>query len=84
MKQDGLVRLLESMTMDEKINQLIQLAATFYSEDSKENTGPIREMGLTEENVWNAGSILGQSGAAESIKIQRKYMEKHRLGVCNL
>ncbi|BDF03004.1 glycoside hydrolase family 3 N-terminal domain-containing protein [[Clostridium] hylemonae] len=81
MKQDGLVRLLKSMTMDEKINQLIQLAATFYSEDSKENTGPIREMGLTEENVWNAGSILGQSGAAESIKIQRKYMEKHRLGV---
>ena len=32
MKENQLIQLVEEMTIDEKINQLLQLAAAFYSD----------------------------------------------------
>ncbi|MGX7419939.1 beta-glucosidase BglX [Carnobacterium gallinarum] len=72
--------LLAKMTRQEKINQLLQLAAGFYI-DLDAVTGPIEEMGLTEEMIDNAGTVLGISGAADVIQTQKKYLAKNRLGI---
>lgn len=47
-------------------------------------TGPLTDLGLTEENIKQAGSTLGLSGAEEAIRIQKEYMKKHRLGIPTL
>lgn len=44
MKENQLIQLVEEMTIDEKINQLLQLAAAFYSDKAEEKTGPMSEL----------------------------------------
>ena len=65
MQEQELLDLLKDMSLDEKINQMVQLNADFY--DIEENgdsiTGPMLEMGLTKDQVWQAGSVLGTVGA---------------------
>lgn len=75
--------LLKQMTLDEKIAQLLQLATPFFAgaNDNGQITGPMEEMGITEDTVRNSGSVLGASGAKEIISIQKAYMEKNRLGI---
>ena len=46
MKENQLIQLVEEMTIDEKINQLLQLAAAFYSDKAEEKTGPMGDLGL--------------------------------------
>ncbi len=41
MEQQKLTELLSEMTLDEKIDQLLQLAAAFYSDKAEEKTGPM-------------------------------------------
>ncbi|PPA69874.1 beta-glucosidase BglX [Jeotgalibacillus proteolyticus] len=76
-------QLLSKMTLQEKIAQLIQLAGPFFkgSNQQGEITGPMAEMPITDEHVLNAGSVLGVSGAAEVISIQKKHLEENRLGI---
>ena len=54
MQEQELLDLLKDMSLDEKINQMVQLNADFY--DIEENgdsiTGPMLEMGLTKDQVW--------------------------------
>jgi|GEM_PF-2924116 len=59
MEQQKLTELLSEMTLDEKIDQLLQLAAAFYSDKAEEKTGPMGDLGLTQENINNAGTTLG-------------------------
>ena len=77
MQEQELLDLLKDMSLDEKINQMVQLNADFY--DIEENgdsiTGPMLEMGLTKDQVWQAGSVLGTVGAAKIKKFQKVYME---------
>ncbi|ALC91403.1 glycosyl hydrolase family 3 [Bacillus sp. FJAT-18017] len=75
--------LVQQMTLDEKIGQLLQLATPFFkgSEHEGEITGPMAEMGINEDVVHNAGSVLGVSGAQEVITIQKAYLEANRLGI---
>ncbi len=84
MEQAQLTALVQEMTLAEKVDQLLQLAADFYSQAAEEKTGPMTEMGLTDENIQNAGTILGLSGASEAIRIQKEYMAKNRLGIPTL
>lgn len=78
MKQEEIKALLKSMSLPEKIGQLIQLMAGFYQADTKAVlTGPAKELGVTAENIQMAGSILGKAGAKQLIGIQKKYMEQH-------
>lgn len=72
--------LLSQMTREEKVTQLLQLAAGFYI-DLDAVTGPIEEMGLTEKMIENAGTVLGISGAENVIRTQKSYLEKNRLGI---
>ncbi|MGF1994664.1 glycoside hydrolase family 3 N-terminal domain-containing protein [Enterococcus casseliflavus] len=81
MEQQKLTELLSEMTLDEKIDQLLQLAAAFYSDKAEEKTGPMGDLGLTQENINNAGTTLGVSGAKEAIRVQKEYIVNNRLNI---
>lgn len=76
MKDQELESLLSEMTLDEKIHQLLQLSAGYYTIDKTVSTGPEKEC-FGEEDVQLAGTVLCARGAAELIRIQKEYMEKH-------
>lgn len=75
--------LLEQMTLDEKIAQLLQLATFFYKGAAGEGeiTGPMANMGINEDVVTNSGSVLGASGAKEVQNIQKEHLAENRLGI---
>ena len=76
MREEQLLELLQEMTFEEKTDQLLQLTGEFYSQVTTA-TGPMQELGITEENVKRAGSVIGAVGAAQIKEIQRNYMEEH-------
>ena len=76
MTKQELRNLLKEMSLEEKIDQMNQMAGEFFAEDAV-ITGPMAEMGFTKENISRSGSVLGLSGAALIKKIQRKFMENH-------
>lgn len=77
MQQAELKELLQEMSLKEKVDQMLQIMGIFYQEDVEGVlTGPARDMGLEEEDIYMAGSILGTAGAEKLINIQKKYMEK--------
>ncbi len=77
MKREDLKALLEDMSLQEKVDQMMQLMGVFYLDDAEGVlTGPARQLGVGEEDFWMAGSILGTYGAEQLMAIQRKYMEK--------
>ncbi|MFC0394437.1 beta-glucosidase BglX [Paenibacillus mendelii] len=71
------------MTLSEKIAQLQQLAPAFYegSNSAGQITGPLEGMGMTEEMIHHAGSVLGLGGAEEAIAIQDAHIRNHRLSI---
>lgn len=75
--------LLEQMTLEEKIAQLMQLATFFYkgAAGDGEITGPLGDMGISNDVVQNSGSVLGASGAWEVANIQREHLAENRLGI---
>ncbi len=82
-EQQQLLNLLAEMTIEEKVDQLMQLAVPFYegAEDEGQITGPMDSLGITQRTVHNSGSVLGMAGAAETINVQRKHLENNRLGI---
>ncbi len=76
MERNDLTDLLNKMTLQEKINQLLQLPGALYQEDSIA-TGPMAALGVDEENMKLAGSALGYIGAENIIKLQKEYIEHH-------
>ncbi len=76
MKTEDLKKLLVSMSLQEKADQMLQLMGTFYLEDTESVlTGPAKELGVSKEDICQAGSIFGTAGAKELIQIQKNYME---------
>jgi beta-glucosidase len=71
------------MTLEEKVAQLLQLTANFYegTDTLGQITGPMEEMGITEQSVRASGSILGLSGAQAIMDVQEAYLKKSRLGI---
>lgn len=84
MKKEQLVNLVEQMTLKEKVDQLLQLAADFYSEKAEAKTGPMAQLNITQDTVNHAGTTLGISGAKEAIRVQKTYMENNRLHIPTL
>lgn len=76
MEQDKLISLLNDMSLEEKIGQMLQVSGMFYTEDGV-LTGPANTVGFTQEEIRLAGSVLGSVGAEQLKKIQREYMEQH-------
>lgn len=83
MSQLELTLLLEKMTLEEKVAQLMQLATPFYkgAKDSGEITGPLEQLNIDEKHVQNSGSVLGASGSENIMNIQRTYLDESRLGI---
>jgi len=83
MRNDQLESLLNEMTLQEKVGQLVQLATPFFkgASDRGHITGPMVDMNITEEDIEQTGSVLGASGAQETINIQKKHLEENRLGI---
>lgn len=77
MTEQQLRELFESLTLEEKIGQLLQLAPFFFKENIiGEITGPMEELGITNEDISRAGSVLGIGGAKEMKEIQSAYLER--------
>ena len=76
MRQEELQDLLNSMSLQEKIDQMLQLTGDFYEDADSVMTGPAGELGVSEEDIRMAGSILGTAGAKKLKHIQKNYMEK--------
>lgn len=68
--------LLKDMSLEEKVNQMLQVIGHYYLESSAV-TGPMKEKGFTENHIAQAGSVTGVLGAEKLKKIQKSYMEKH-------
>ncbi|WP_404455241.1 beta-glucosidase BglX [Virgibacillus necropolis] len=83
MNNKQLVSLMDQMTLDEKIGQLMQLATPFYKGSANQGqiTGPMVGMGINDDVVRNSGSVLGASGANEVISIQQAHISENRLGI---
>lgn len=76
MTKQELSELMKDMSLEEKVNQMLQVAGGFITGDVVA-MGPMKEKGFTEENISLAGSVIGMMGAQQIKKIQREYMEKH-------
>lgn len=74
-------KLMQQMTIEEKIGQLIQLSADFFQDDQAVITGPMKASKLTLKTVYTVGSVLGISGASQVRKIQHDYLANSRLKI---
>lgn len=83
MADQQLISLVDQMTLEEKIAQLLQLAVPFFegTQESGQITGPMESLGITDAIVSNAGSVLGLAGAEAVIAVQEAHMRKNRLGI---
>ncbi|MFT8458842.1 MAG: beta-glucosidase BglX [Liquorilactobacillus ghanensis] len=75
MKKTKLKELLNSLTLEEKIGQLIQLSGEFYNA-SDISLGPQRKLGITQRMVDLSGSVLNVTGAKEIHRLQQKHLAK--------
>ncbi|HEY2495034.1 MAG TPA: beta-glucosidase BglX [Paenibacillus sp.] len=83
MDNKQLIGLLEQMTLEEKIAQMLQLVVSYFvgSEEDGQITGPMESLGITEETVNQVGSVLGLGGAAKVIQVQQTHLKNDRLGI---
>lgn len=74
MNQQQLNDLFKSMSLEEKIGQLLQLSNNFY-EDEAVLTGPAMQLGIGKKQINEAGSVLSVFGAEKTKAIQDTYMK---------
>lgn len=79
----SLPELIASMTLEEKVAQLIQLAVPFYegAAEAGQITGPMESLGISQETVHHSGSVLGMAGAQEVINVQTAHLQANRHGI---
>lgn len=75
MKQKKIFTLLNEMSLDEKIGQLIQLSGEFFSA-SDISIGPIEKLGISKKMVNLCGSALNIVGAENVRRVQNQQMQK--------
>lgn len=78
LKKEKLLELLNQMTIEEKLGQMLQIKADFFELSDISTTGPIKDLNLTHEMIYNVGSILNVAGFDTVKSIQDKYLEKNR------
>ena len=77
MTEKKLKELLQSMSLQEKLGEMTQMAPNFFgTEDSVDLTGPMKAMNLKPEDVSYLGSTLNAFGAEKLIKMQKEHMER--------
>lgn len=70
MKKAALKELLDSLTLDEKILQLLQLTGGFFGSGEQVLTGPAARLGLRPDQTAKAGSVLSCVGAERTEEVQ--------------
>lgn len=82
MNDKEIIELLNKMTLDEKIGQMVQVAGDiFLLDDINVSTGPLKDLELSDEMLYNVGSILNVMGAERVKKVQDAYLSKSRLKI---
>ncbi|MBP5197579.1 MAG: glycoside hydrolase family 3 C-terminal domain-containing protein [Lachnospiraceae bacterium] len=77
MLDEKLEELLQDMSIEEKVGQLVQLDGSYFEEDAL-ITGNMAKNGEGRNfPIFLAGSTLGLSGAKDLKKIQKDQMERH-------
>lgn len=77
MERENIKELLDSLTLDEKIGQLVQLNGSFFDSNEKIVTGPIAKIGIAADKIYLTGSILNTLGAKELKEMQDRYLERN-------
>ncbi|MBP1048470.1 beta-glucosidase BglX [Enterococcus sp. BWM-S5] len=75
MKEEKLLKLLESLSWTEKVGQLVQLSGEFFN-TSALTVGPQQKLGISDNMLKHVGSVLNVAGAANTKEIQQQYLEK--------
>jgi len=70
--------LLQQMTIEEKIGQLAQYNANLFIQSDADITGPMADLGLTQNDLKNVGSVLNFNSAEEACQIQKDHLENDR------
>lgn len=82
MRDIKIVELLNKMTLDEKIGQMVQVAGDIFLSDNIDvSTGPLKNLNLTNGMLYNVGSILNIMGVDRVKKVQDEYLSKSRLKI---
>ena len=83
MTHKEIVELLNEMTIEEKVGQMVQIAGDiFLSNDTNHVlTGPLKNLHLSKKMVYHVGSVLNIVGAENVKKVQDKYLSKSRLKI---
>lgn len=75
MKEEQLKKVLNDMSLKEKIGQLVQLSGDFYNSRDI-SLGPNRKLGLKQETIDLCGSVFNVTGAENIRKLQKSQMLK--------
>lgn len=82
MTKEKLLELLKEMTLEEKIGQLVQVKGeVFLMDDIDTTTGPLKDLNLSNEMLYEVGSILNMVGSEKIRKVQDEYLAKSRLKI---
>lgn len=73
--------LLAQMTLEEKVGQLVQLSGEFFVDEPQLTVGPKAKLGISQQQVQCAGSVLNVSGAKKTRHIQEQYLQNSRLKI---
>lgn len=73
-----IAKLLEQMTIEEKIGQLTQYNANLLLDTAADITGPMTKLGLSQEQVNQVGSVLNFKTPLEMRAIQKMHLEQDR------
>ena len=78
MKIQDLKKLMGSLSLHEKIGQLVQLDGGFFGAEEVP-TGPCDEMGIAPWVVENAGSVLNVLGVNKVQEVQQHHLQHIRI-----
>lgn len=75
LKEQQIKELMKNLTLEDKIFQLLQLSGSFYQDAPDLVTGPKSKLGINDDAIQNAGSVLNVRGADKIKAIQKSYLE---------
>lgn len=78
MTEEKLCELLNSLTLEEKVGQLVQLSGDFFTDDEELAVGPQQKLGIDPAMVGLVGSVLNVTGAEKTRAIQESYLARSR------
>lgn len=77
MKEQALREVLDSLTLAEKVGQLVQVTPDFF-DASGAITGPMLEWTMSNQERYQIGSVLGTTEASQVRGIQAQYLAQSR------